>query len=125
MSKYLRREDILNAPDILYEAVEVPEWGGTVRIRGLTGSERDEFEASIIQRRGKDIEANLKNIRAKLVSLAAVDEEGNRIFTEEDVVALGRKSARVLDRLFSVAQRLSGLSSEDVEDLAKNSVNGQ
>lgn len=115
----------MNAPDILYEAVEVPEWGGTVRIRGLTGSERDEFEASIIQRRGKDIEANLKNIRAKLVSLAAVDEEGNRIFTEEDVVALGRKSARVLDRLFSVAQRLSGLSSEDVEDLAKNSVNGQ
>lgn len=123
--KYLSREDILGASDLQYEDVEVPEWGGTVRLRGLTGSERDEFEAGIVRRRGRDVEANLQNIRAKLVSLAAVDEDGKRLFSEADVAALGRKSARALDRLFSVAQRLSGLTDNDVEELAKNSENGQ
>ncbi len=64
---------------------------------------------------------NLQNIRAKLVALTVVDEQGNRIFKDEDVKWLGNKSAAALDRIFEVAQRLSGLRDEDVEELAKNS----
>jgi hypothetical protein len=63
---------------------------------------------------------NLKNIRAKLVALTVVDEEGNRIFSDSDASALGKKSAAALDRVFEVAQRLSGLRPEDVEELSKN-----
>jgi hypothetical protein len=33
---------------------------------------------------------------------------------------LTKKSAAPMDRLFSVAQRLSGMSNEDVEELEKN-----
>jgi hypothetical protein len=63
---------------------------------------------------------NLRNIRAKLVALTVVDEDGNRIFSDEDAEALGKKSAAALDRIFAVAQRLSGLRPEDVEELAGN-----
>lgn len=116
----LSREAILQAQDLPTEDVEVPEWGGTVRVRGLTGAERDAFEQSIVEQRGKSTRMNLKNIRAKLVALTVVDEQGNRVFTDEDAELLGKKSASALDRIFAVAQRLSGLRPEDVEELAGN-----
>ena len=46
---YLSRDAILQREDIKTEDVEVPEWGGTVRVRGMTGVQRDAFEASLIQ----------------------------------------------------------------------------
>jgi len=121
MSKLLTREAILQAQDLPYEDVAVPEWGGVVRVRALTGAERDRFEASIVEQRGKGgPRLNTQNIRAKLVALTVVDEHGNRIFTDDDVEALGRKSAAALNRVFEVAQRLSGLTQADMEELEKN-----
>lgn len=120
MSRLLKRDDILNINDLPFEDVEVPEWGGVVRIRALTAAERDKFEASIVVRKGNKTELNPENMRAKLVALAAIDEEGNRLFTEKDVEVLGRKSAAALDRLFQVAQKLSGLSPESLEEKVKN-----
>jgi hypothetical protein len=54
-----------------------------------------------------------------------VDENGERLFQEEDTFPLGGKSAAALDRIFTVAQRLNGLRDEDVEELAKNSSGDQ
>lgn len=116
------REQILGAKDTVTEAVVVPEWGGlTVHVRGLTGLERDQYEQGLVSGRTGNQSLNLANARARLVALAAVDEQGKSIFTKGDVEALGGKSARALDRIFSVAQRLSGLSREDMEELTKNS----
>ncbi len=123
--KLLSREDILQAQDLTSEDVDVPEWGGVVRVRTLTGAERDAFESSVARKQGKNVVMNYKNIRAKLVALTVIDGEGNRLFSDEDARALGRKSAEALDRVFSVAQRLSGIRDEDVEELAKNSENDQ
>lgn len=116
----LTRDSILQAQDIQTEDVEVPEWGGTVRVRGLTGAQRDQFESSIVSLKGKRQDINMQNVRAKLVALSVVDEEGQRIFQDDDIRALGMKSAVALQRVFDVAQRLSGITEDDVEELAKN-----
>jgi hypothetical protein len=50
----------------------------------------------------------------------AVDDKGNRLFTDADVKALGAKSSRALSRCVRAAQRLNGLTGADLEDLAKN-----
>lgn len=121
MSGLLGRDAILAASDAVTEDVAVPEWGGTVRVRGLSGTERDEFEASMLVKRGKHRDVSLINARAKLVSLSVVDENGARIFTDADVTDLGHKSAAALTRVYEVASRLSGLSDEDVEELEGNS----
>lgn len=118
--RYLNRDEILKLNDLPVEEVYVPEWDAWVRVRGLTGAERDRFEQSIVEQRGKATRMNLRNIRAKLVALTVVDEQGNRVFSDEDAEALGRKSASALNRVFEVAQRLSGLRQEDVEELAGN-----
>lgn len=120
--KYLSREEILGASDIQREDVAVPEWGGKVCVQGMTGAQRDAFEAEMIQARGKDRRVNLENIRAKLVARTVIDpESGFPLFSDEDVKALGRKSAKALARVYDVATRLSGISDKDAEELAGNS----
>ena len=118
----LSREAILAASDLKTEEVAVPEWGGAVLVRGLTGAERDVYEQSVLTGKGKNRDVNLKNARAKLIAMSVIDESGNRLFnTGADVEALGKKSAAAIQRVFEVAQRLSGLSDSDVEELAGNS----
>lgn len=122
---YLTRDAILQATDLTFEDVAVPEWGGVVRVRGLTGTERDAFEASVVERQGKQSKLNMANIRARLVTLVVVDDDGKRLFSDADVAALGRKSGVALNRVFEVAQRLSGITEADMSELEKNSAGGQ
>ena len=108
----LGRDQILGAVDLEHVDVDVPEWGGTVRVRMMTGAERDAFEAATVVRHGKKVETNLANIRARLVALCVVDEKGERLFSEADAEALGKKSGSALGRVFEAAQRLNGLTEE-------------
>lgn len=117
----LTREAILSSNDLPTEPVEVPEWGGTIHVRAMSGTDRDAFEASMIDgRKGGSDTAHLRNIRARLMVLTACDGKGERLFTDEDAIVLGRKSSKALDRVFAVAQRLNGLSADDVKALEGN-----
>ncbi|KPK67836.1 MAG: hypothetical protein AMJ84_12280 [Acidithiobacillales bacterium SM23_46] len=113
----LSKEQILQADDLRREAVVVPDWDGSVFVQTMTGIDRDAFELSLT----KDGKASIENMRAKLCARTIVDENGNRLFTEDDVEALGKKSGTALDRIFEVAQRLNGIGADAMEKLAKNS----
>ena len=119
--KHLSRDEILEAPDLPLIEVDVPEWGKgvAVYVRALSGTERDRFEVEVLGATGKD---RLANARAKLVSIGLVDEDGNRVFNESDVEALGKKNGKVLDRLFEVIKKESALGNEEIEELVKNFV---
>lgn len=121
--RFLTREDILGADDRTTEVVEVPEWGGAVIVKPLSGTERDQYEASFVTYRRNEKGAmevagiQTANVRARLVSLSVVDGEGKRLFAEKDILSLGDKSAAALERVFKVAQRISALTDKDVEAL--------
>ena len=117
----LSKTAILAAQDLQTEDVEVPEWGGAVRVRSFTGRERDAFESSMVRGDGRDRKVDLTNMRARLVGLTVIDETGQRLFTDEEADLLGAKSGAALDRVFAIAQKLNGLSGSDVEELTKNS----
>lgn len=114
----LTKKQILEAPDLKTVKVKVPEWGGDVFVRTLSGLQKDRFEQSILEE-GRRV--NLDNARAKLCALAIVDDKGNRLFNESDVAALGEKSSLALDRIYEVAQTLSGMGKGDIEEIVKNS----
>lgn len=116
----LTREAVLAANDLKTEPVAVPEWGGQINVRSLTGAERDDYEQGLVRSRGPDPDANLKNVRAQLIVAAAVDDAGQKLFEAEDVEALGRKSARALNRVWEAASRLNGIGDDAVAELAKN-----
>ena len=117
----LTADEILSADDRRYEIVDVPEWGGQVRLRSLTGRERDSFEASLQDRKGKSVKENVENFRARQVALCAVDEEGKLLFTnKQQVVMLGNKSVAALQRVFNKCNEMNGFSEQDVEELTED-----
>lgn len=122
---FFDRSAILAVSDIQTEDLYVSEWQTWVRVRGLTGSERDAFEQSCVVGKGRNKDVSVKDVRAKLVVRSVVDDQGTRLFQDNDVAMLGQKSAAALDRIYDVAARLSGISDEDVEELSKNSGSDQ
>lgn len=117
--KTLSRDEILGADDLKSESVEVPEWGGAVIVRELTGAERDAWESSVVKTNGTKVTVDSRNMRAKLAALCIVDDEGKRMFSEKDTVALGNKSAAALDRVTDAARRLSRIGEDQLEELGK------
>ncbi len=115
---------MINAEQILLstdtqelEKVLVPEWDGHVFVRIMSGSERDRWELSqmdLIKSPGA------VNIRAGLCIMTVCDEKGERLFDDSQAVALGKKSAVALDRIFDVARRVNKLTDGDIEELEKN-----
>ena len=118
----LTKDAILAALDLPSEEVEVPEWGGTVRVQGMSGEQRDAFEASI-QKKTADggSEIDPTDFRAKFAARVMVDENGARLFNNNEVKQLSKKSAKALQRVFVAGQRLSGMSDDDVASLEGNS----
>ena len=118
----LSKDAILTAEDLETRVVDVPEWGGKVNIKALSGIQRNAFEQSMIRMNGDDATPNLGNYQAKLVARCLVDDNGEPLFASaEEITELGAKSAQVLGRLFEIASEMSGLSEKDVEKLAGNS----
>lgn len=116
------RDQIFATDDQQSEIVKVPEWGNVeIKIIGMTGAQRDDFEGSLMVGKGKKATINTRNMRAKLVQKCALDPATDQqIFDIADVAKLGQKSGAAIDRLFSVAQRLSGISDNDMEELEGN-----
>lgn len=114
---FLTKEQILAADDLAVEEVDIPQWGGKVRIRTLTAGERDEFELDVF---GSGEKPNLRDMRAKLLALTLIDPQGERLFAYDEVVKLTKKSAAVMDMLFDKAQALNRMSRESVVEAEKN-----
>jgi hypothetical protein len=122
---FLTRDQILGISDIVIEDVFVPHWGGTVRVRSLTGQERGRLEVTCTERKGVNHLQNLAMVRARLVALTVVDQEGRQVFSERDVDVLNAKNADALEVIFKTALRLAGMSKADVDELTKNSESAQ
>ena len=126
----LNFDDIVASQDKEYEDVEVPEWGGTVRIATMSGEDRDRWELSMMQaddssERGFKLNFDAYS-RVRLVAMCLVDNDFNRIFTtQKEMDALAKKSGKVMDLLYDVAQRVNGITESDIDDLEKNSVSAQ
>lgn len=111
----LNRDAILKSDDRRTAVVEVPEWGGSVTIAEMSGKDRDAFEAAFM-----DESKRFVNLRARMVAMSVIDENGDRMFSDGDVEALGKKSGKALDRVFSAIQRLNALSDADIEEIQGN-----
>lgn len=112
----LDRKQILEAQDIEYREVIVPEWGGgTVRLCSLTALEREEWDAWLFSVK----KADALTSRSRLLSMAIVDKDGNRLFTEADIKDLAKKNGKVISKLSYIAQMLSGMTNEAVQEAAQ------
>jgi len=117
----LTKQQIVDANDLETVEVNVPQWGGSVLVRALTAKQRGQLMSTLIDQTKDGRTLRLQDLQARLCAMSIVDGQGKRFFSDNEIVALGAKSSAALQRVFEVAQRLSGLSDEQVEELSKNS----
>src|SRR5580765_691528 len=111
------------------EDVQFPEDDTFYRLREMSGTERDKFEIAsfkLTKTNGASTPASREvdplYLRARLVAMCLVDENGARVYTDEQVRECSDElPAGVLAKLFAAAQKLNGLEATAVEDAAKNS----
>jgi hypothetical protein len=118
--KRLTKQDIKAVKDRPIIEFPVPEWGGSVLLRGLSSTARDawEKECSIAKKNGDE----LPNMwRAKFVRCGIVGDDGKPMFEENELRELSDKSTGVIDTLFGEVAKLSHMTKETVEELEKNS----
>lgn len=112
----LTKQDILNADDLGLLEVPAPEWNGSIYIRVMSVSERDAYENEWVQNKTKGVE----NFRTKFLQKVICDENGDLLFTTpEEIAALGKKSAKVMSRIWAKAMQHNALTEEDVQELGK------
>lgn len=120
----LNREALLTKRELKTETVAIPEWGGEVIVRQLTAKERDDYEQAFITTKGKNVQQNMRNMRAELCVRSIVNEQGERLLQNADAAAFGQHPADVIDRIFAAAAHLSGMTKADQEELAGKSDTG-
>ena len=114
--KYLTSADaILQAEDFVFDEVDCPEWGGTVRIRSLSGGQR------VVLR--KAVDAGRNDIDEMLCVMAIVDEDGNRVLHQNQIGELGKKNTAVITRIANRVLEISGMKDRGaaIAEAEKNS----
>jgi hypothetical protein len=112
MTRLLSAGEIFAAPREAPRLVDVPEWGGGVYVRMLTAGERDHFETTALEGKGKG-----RHVRALLVFLCAVGENGCRIFDDRDLVRISELDAAPVDRVFAAAMKINRIGPAEVAEL--------
>lgn len=131
MGNLLSKQDLLAKEKLEVEKVEF-ENGDYVYVRQMTGHERDIFEASMLKKirdgKGNVVahETIMEDFRAKLAAITLCDEEGKSLLEMKDYTALSSNmSAKRLEKIISVAQRMNAITEQDKEEIVKNSAADQ
>lgn len=97
--------------------VDVPEWGGKVRVRGMTVGERLAVQARARTATSAPAEdAAFERLSLDIVVMSLVDEAGNRLFddTERDIVR--GFDSRGFKTVLIAAQELNGMRGAEPAD---------
>ncbi|MDH7604843.1 MAG: hypothetical protein QHH13_08095 [Melioribacter sp.] len=126
MGNLLNRSQLLEREELQIEKVEFED-GNFVYVRQMTGHERDLFEQSLLKK-NRDAKGNIigyeqatEDFRAKLAVVTICDEKGNLILQPTDYLLLSKSmSAKKLEKIINVAQKLNAITEEDKENILKN-----
>jgi hypothetical protein len=120
----LTKKQIKDSKDVTVTPVHIPEWGGAINIRKLTISDFAVLEDLANQVKKAEAEGRKQDVQdmvAKYLMLAAVDEKGDKLFSDDDLAWLREKNGDVMLRLFQFIRRDSGLDEKERSDMRKNS----
>jgi len=101
-------EQILNAPDLEGEIFEVPEWGTSIKLKGL--SKQDQLDI----RRKSMVNGELDSDKSEMLTFltGVVEPE----FKLEHYTLLTQKAAGVIDRVLKRIMLLSGVTPQDIRE---------
>jgi len=114
------RDRIIAVDDTQKEIVKIEEWGVEVEIRGMSGAARASISQDAAENNGN---INFLKMMPELVVQCCFDPEtGEQVFEASDKDLVMSKSGAVLDRIVTVAMRLSGFGQNAVDEAGKGSL---
>lgn len=113
------RDQILGMADATSEIVEVPEWKLDVEVRSMSGAARAAIvQAGAIQGQLPD----MAKFTSDIVVMCTFDPEtGEQVFAKDDAELVMDKNGGALERIVTVAMRLSGFSKDAIDAAGKGS----
>lgn len=124
----LSKEQILAAmerPDVATDEVNVPELGGKVRVREMTGSIRNRVEATYATIRSGGDSKQLDTVTVQLVAACVLDEDDRPMLSVNEVKRLMAAKPRAVFRLRDAIMDISATDEDDLESLAEVFGNAQ
>jgi hypothetical protein len=97
--------------------VHVKEWNLDLYVRVMTVGERDDWELAWLDIRSRGME-KFHNFRAFYLTRTLCDEDGVRVFSDDEIGEVAALDGAVMGELFDVAQRHNKLTEADVVELA-------
>lgn len=121
MSKpLLTHEQILAAMERVEVAtteVNVPELGGTLRVREMSGTLRNRMEATYATIRSGGDSRALDQVTAQIVAMCVVDEGGKPMLTVNEVKRLAAAQPKAVFRIRDAVMKISATDEDDLEEL--------
>lgn len=119
--KLLTKQEMLERAkgSLKTEILESKLWDGPIKIIELLSNEQAAYQESLFDVGQGKIRETLGNYKAKLVLLTVVDEANVRIFSDKDLDLVGNMPAGLIDEIYDVSTRLSGITKEAEEELVK------
>lgn len=114
------RSTLLTALRKRIKAVQVPDLG-TVYIRRLSGLDVARLADAYNGSKERTVEENEKAIQCRIVQLALVNSEGERLFVESDLERIGELDRDILQVIQDEAIAYSGMGAGARSEAEKNS----
>lgn len=115
----LTKDKVKDAKDFNLEQIDVPEWeeDGFLYVKTVSAHERDQLDNMLFDFNPEtgQVSRNAEDFRTKWVLHTACDEEGNLIFSQDDLTWLRKKSSKPIQRVFDASQRLNGVNRREQE----------
>lgn len=100
---------LLSATTMPRETVHVPELNESYIVQGLSAAGRDRLLKEATAGRGKKARIDMKRLRTLGVARGVVNEDGSRMFSDAEAAQLEKVRSDVVERIFEVFAKLSGL----------------
>lgn len=90
------------------ETIDVPEWGGSIGVRRMTADD--------VERTGMADGKRDATMFPKIIAACVCDENGDALFSDDDVKALAEVDMATAARVFAQIMKVNGLADEDMEE---------
>jgi hypothetical protein len=110
---FLSVDEILALDDLDVVPIYIPEWKTHVRFRVMSAAQALTFQKTL------DNPSTKADAWIRIFAYCAVDENGKRMFSDQQLQQLREKSTRVFLRLQDELMRINGFK-DDIKDELKN-----
>ena len=101
----LDKQDLFNI-QLATKIVKLPQ--GEIIIKEFTTAGREQFEMMALKMQ----DGKAKNMKAKLIAMSCVKEDGNRMFGDDELAKISELPSKITELIFNAVLDLNGMGAD-------------